>query len=527
MKQLTLDIPLDKSPYYQRLSQALINSIKSSQVIAGERLPSARALAEQLQVNRHTIMRSYNELIAQGWIENAERRYYKVSQHLPIDSSHRIKNNEGETHPAFKWHFQKDFQDSNFIKSGAAYEYNFAGGKPDTTLFPFDEYRSHINDALKRPCIDSLNYGENSGHPALLQQAQVYLRRTRSIREKSLMITNGSQEALYLIANLLLTTGDNIAIESLGYPPAWQAFKSAGASLITIEQDSQGLCPEHLEKMAEQHALKGIYLTPLHQYPTTVTLNASRRLAIYKIALKHQLFIIEDDYDHEYHYKCQPISPMAADDPAQLVIYLSSFSKIMFPAARMGMLAAPDELIQALVNFRTTINHKPALFQQDALARWMKSGGFERHVRRSTKAYQQRLENAHQQLQIARDKGVLLTYKIPDGGMALWIGLAVDTEQLAKQLATQGIYLQHQKEFMANVCSLSDSSVYSNASSNACSDTSYPELTNNNAITPNDDCAVKYHIRLGFAGQSIEQFNIGFSKIIKLVLHLQLAYSAK
>jgi GntR family transcriptional regulator/MocR family aminotransferase len=492
MKQLTLNITHSKAPYYLRLSQALIESIRSAQITSGERLPSARALAEQLQVNRHTIMRSYQELVAQGWVENSERRYYKVSQNLPIQGSFHEKGTENKSQAAFQWVIHKDLQDSNFIKSTAEFEFNFAGGKPDTSLFPFNEYRSHVNDALKKPSLKSLNYGENSGHPALLDQAEIYLRRTRSIQDKTLMITNGSQEALYLIANLLLKAGDNIAVESLGYPPAWQAFKGAGASLVAIKQDSYGLCAEHLELMASTRSLKGIYLTPLHQYPTTVTLDASRRLAIYKIAVKYQLFIIEDDYDHEYHYKCQPISPMASNDPAQLIIYLSSFSKIMFPAARIGMLAAPAKLTQALVNFRTTINHKPALLQQDALARWMASNGFERHIRRSTKAYQQRLDNALLQLELANAKGANLKYKIPDGGMALWIQLPIDSELLAEHLKQQSIYLQHQKEFMLD---------------RHCTD-------------------IKHHIRLGFAGQSIETFNLGFSKIINLALQLLLSDSA-
>ncbi len=503
MKQLTLTIEDSKKPYYLRLAQALIASIKSGQVKCNEQLPSARALSEQLSVNRHTVMRSYSELVAQGWVENLERSYYRVSANLPVDSSLYQSKDSSTTPATFRWDIQKDFHDSNFIKSAAEFEFNFAGGQPDTSLFPFNEYRSHVNDALRRPRVSSLSYGENQGHPALLEQASIYLRRSRNLTDKQLIITNGSQEAIYLTAHLLLKKDDKVAVESLGYPPAWQAFKGAGAQLIAIKQDSQGLCPEHLAQMAAQHQLKCIYLTPLHQYPTTVTLSASRRMAIYKIALEHQLFIIEDDYDHEFHYKCQPISPMAANDPAQLVIYVSSFSKIMFPAARTGLLAVPPALLQPLVNFRTTINHKPALLMQDTLARWMASEGFERHIRRCAKAYQQRYENAQQQLIIANARGAQLDCHIPDGGMALWLKTETDTKVLAKQLTDHSIYVQHQAEFALTHFSQS-----------------LNQPLNHNPEPLN-------HLRLGYAGQSIERFNLGFSKIVELALLLQPKHTVK
>ena len=285
---------------------------------------------------------------------------------------------------------------------------------------------------------------------------------------------------------MLLSSGDKVAVETLGYPPARQAFQAAGASLVEVIQDQAGICTKHLRHLARSQQLKCIFLTPLNQYPTTVTLSASRREEIYQLALDYNLFIIEDDYEHEFHYRSQPIPTIAATDPANLVIYLTSFSKIMFPAARAGMLAVPAALLQPLVNFRTTINHKPPMLLQDALARWMASGGFERHIRRCTKAYQQRYKNALLQLRRANQLGAQMHCQTPDGGMALWVQTRVDCELLAAQLAQQSIYIQHQGEFSSATSS-----------------------------------EVSRHIRLGFAGQSIEKFNLGFNKIIYLVLRLQ------
>ncbi|OUS39761.1 GntR family transcriptional regulator ['Osedax' symbiont bacterium Rs2_46_30_T18] len=486
MKQLNLEISTENKPYYLRLAQALEQSIKSGQVKIGEKLPSARSLAEQLQVNRHTVMRSYGELVAQGWVENLQRSHYRVSLALPIERSRKIHKDQSNSIESFQWSLQKQTSETNFTKSSAHFQYNFSGGKPDTDLFPFDEYRSHINDALKSPRAESLNYGENQGDPNLIEQGLIYLRRGRSVQHKELIITNGSQEALFLISQMLLSPGDKVAVETLGYPPARQAFQAAGANLVEVIQDQAGISTKHLRHLARSQQLKCIYLTPLHQYPTTVTLSAGRRAEIYQLAMDYNLFIIEDDYDHEFHYRCQPIPPMAAADPANLVIYLTSFSKIMFPAARAGMLAVPAALLQPLVNFRTTINHKPPMLLQDALARWMASGGFERHIRRCTKAYQQRYKNALQQLRLANRLGAQMHCQVPDGGMALWVKTSVDCKLLAALLAEQSIYIQHQGEFSSATSS-----------------------------------ALSRHIRLGFAGQSIEAFNLGFNKIVNLVLRLQ------
>ncbi len=486
MTQLTLRISNSSKAYYLRLAQAIVSSIKSGQVLADEKLPSTRALAEQLQVNRHTIMRSYAELVAHGWVVNIERSHYRVSSPLPIDQSLNLSAINTPTAQQFNWQVNRKLVETNFIKSTAHFQYNFAGGRPDTRLFPFAEYRSHLNDALKRPNLKALNYGDNQGDPTLIRQGLKFLRRSRGLQNKQLIITNGSQEALYIVAQLLLTANDKVAVESLGYPPAWQAFQAAGAQLIAVEQDQQGIKPAHLRDLARQSLIKCIYLTPLHQYPTTVTLSPSRRAEIYQIALQYQLFIIEDDYDHEFHYKCQPLPPMAASDPANIVIYLSSFSKIMFPAARAGMLVVPRPLLKPLINLRTTINHKPPVLLQEALARWMESEGFDRHIRRCNKTYLQRFKNALLQLELAKQQGVYLQCKEPDGGMALWINTQINTQQLATELALQSVYIQHQAEF----------------------------------VLPQSTAQISY-FRLGCAGQTIEEFNFGFKLIVKQLLKLQ------
>jgi GntR family transcriptional regulator/MocR family aminotransferase len=188
---------------------------------------------------------------------------------------------------------------------------------------------------------------------------------------------------------------------------------------VGIKQDAQGICPDDLEEQILKGIVRLIYLTPLHQYPATMTLTVSRRIAIYQLSLQHNIPIVEDDYDHEFHYRCQPLAPMATQDPAQLVIYLLTFSKIMFPGARIGIMAVSKAMAKAVTEYRLLICHNSNVLMQGALAKWMLKGGFERHLRRTTRVNIQRRDHAVSVLK----KYDYFEFDIPDGGMATWVKL--------------------------------------------------------------------------------------------------------
>lgn len=434
---------------YLQLAQTVRSAIKQGQLAAGDKLPSVKSISQDLGLNRHTVMKALYELIAEGWIESIQRVGYNVVQNLPIEQSETFVNLAEHSQ-----HLQH-----RFVRSGSQlptypatdYEYNFAGGQPDLSLFPFDEFKRCMSDVLTRPDYAQLSYGQSDGTPELIEQMKLYLRKSRAITEREIVITNGSQEALFIVSQLLLKTGDKVAVEELGYPPAMSAFRSTGAELVGVKQDELGMCPNDLEL----HILKGnvrlIYLTPLHQYPTTVTLPISRRMAIYQLAVAHHIPIVEDDYDHEFHYRCQPLAPMATQDPAQLVIYLSTFSKIMFPGARIGVMAVSKAMAKAVTEYRLLICHKSNVLMQAALAKWMLNGGFERHLRRTTRLNLQRRDHAIAVLK----KYHCFDFEIPDGGMALWVKLTQVTDEtkqfpsaelLAKKCQKKGMYIQHEKQ---------------------------------------------------------------------------------
>jgi len=437
---------LGKQTKYLAIAEALRLAIKEGQVVPTEALPSARSLAQQLMVNRHTIMAAFAELIAQGWVEAKERSGYRVVANLPIQTSRSVAKLK-EKQQGFDWQLRlkQTLPVPSKVKA-SQFLYNFSGGQPDIREFPFDEFKSNFSQICQRPKIESLSYGDSCGESDLINEVATYLRRVRSITDKEILICNGSQEALYMVSQLLLAAGDKVAVEQLGYPPAWAAFKRTGAQLVPIKQDERGIDPSHLAKVFAEGGVKLLYLTPLHQYPTTVSLDISRRMQIYQLAVKYGVAIIEDDYDHEFHYESQPIAPLAADDPAGLVIYISTFSKLMFGGARIGYVVADNALITQLSAYKTLMNHKSNALMQQAVAKWMQHGGFEGHLRRMTRLYKKRRDFLVQQLRSYQDKGLPIQFEIPVGGMAIWLDTGKSIVGLKEKLMARQVYLQTEVE---------------------------------------------------------------------------------
>ena len=326
MKKLNLNLDNSTKKIYLKIANAIRCSIEEGLVLNQEKLPSARMLAEQLVVNRHTVMAAYNELVAQGWVETKPRQGYRVAENLPIYDSINLAQSKQQPVAKHTWRLAKANPTETSL-AASRYRFNFAGGNPDIDLFPFNEFKGFMSDALNRPDTKELNYGDNNGFSPFIKEVSTYLRRVRSINNKEIIVVNGTQEALYILSQVLIKSGDKVAVESLGYQPAWGAFENAGAQLIGVKQTEQGIDVNHLEVLIKQHKIRLLYLTPLHQYPTTTTLAVSKRKQIYQLAQQHNIAIIEDDYDHEFHYNSQPLAPMAANDPAALVITCRAFLK--------------------------------------------------------------------------------------------------------------------------------------------------------------------------------------------------------
>ncbi len=443
MRELSLHLPRGAKAQYLRVAEALRQAIRDGQLAPGEALPSSRELAARLRVHRQTVMAALAELSAEGWTYGRERRDYRVSTELPSQFSAPAP---AAPRPAVAkpFHFRiarvPELPHPTIPFDRKRHKAAFPSGQPDLRLFPENEFRGFVSAAMRRHPKRVLDYGPPEGDPLFLDGLATYLRRVRAVQDRTLVATNGSQEGIFLTAQLLVGEGDAVGVEAMGYPPAFAALKAAGAKLVPIPIDEGGLDSDALAKVLARRKLKLLYLTPLHQYPTTATLSVGRRAHIYDLCLRHGVAILEDDYDHEFHYRCQPLPPFAANDPAGLVIYVSTFSKVLFPAARLGFVAIPPALAAPFTTLRRIASRQNDGLIQTSVALWMKDGGFERHLRRMRRAYEARRDALVEALQSAAARGAPFKFRVPDGGMAIWVETpGVNADEIAQRAGALGL----------------------------------------------------------------------------------------
>jgi GntR family transcriptional regulator / MocR family aminotransferase len=449
MREFHFKLPAGKKAPYLRIAGAIREAIRQGQLRSGESLPSSRSLSASIGVHRHTIMTALDELVAEGWLQAVPRSAYRVSETLPeaYFEAERPRS-PAKRARSHSWSIARDIALPP-VNEVEKMRYNFRSGIPDLRLFPHLEFKACLSEAIRRSGPRLMEYGAVEGHPPFVRELKTYLRRMRALTDREVIVTHGSQEAIFLIGQLLLNTGDQVAVEALGYPPAFAALRAAGAELLPIRVDAEGLNTDDLERVLrnQQGRVKLIYVTPLHQYPTTVTLPMARRLRLYELACRYGVPILEDDYDHEYHYRCNPLAPLASEDPEGRILYVSTFSKVFSPAARLGFMAVPAALAPKLSNLKRLVSRQNELLTQDALARWMRSGGFERHLRRTRRHYEARRDVLAACLEKARSQGADLCWQLPDGGMAIWVETGLNAERVAESARAQGIYISHAAEF--------------------------------------------------------------------------------
>lgn len=436
MKSLYLKLDQSSSPKHLKIYKVFVTAIKSGQLKSGDQIPSTRELAKLYNCNRLTVMNSMQALVSEGWLENKLRSYYFVSSKIPITTSKIISKNKNT-----KFSPQVSRAKPDFDLERTRYRIEFWGGQPDLRLFPKEEFRKILSESLKKAKPEQLNYGFIDGLEPLHKQIAEYLRRTRNLIDKEFIVTNGSQEALYLVSQTFIKPGDKVAVERKGYPPAWRLFESLGAELIPIEEDEEGLSTDDLAKNLEAHKIKMIYTTPLHQYPTTTTLSPRRRQELIRLAEKYRIPILEDDYDHEFHYLSPPPAPLSTE--TDYGIYICSFSKILFPGARLGVIACNPELKDHIVYQKYLVSRQTDCLAQLALAFWIKDGGFERHLRRMRRAYEKRYYFMLECLE-----KIKLDHKIswaqPNGGMSIWVNLHRNSKTIAEKAKAKGILFQNE-----------------------------------------------------------------------------------
>jgi GntR family transcriptional regulator/MocR family aminotransferase len=294
-----------------------------------------------------------------------------------------------------------------------------------------------------------LNYGDPRGHLRLREALAIMLRAQRglSVTADDILVTRGSQMALALGARTVLAPGDVVAIEAFGYRPAWTALRAAGARLVALPVDRDGVRVDALAELCERERVRAVYVTPHHQYPTTATLSAARRLALLELAARKRFAIFEDDYDHEFHYEGRPILPLASADDAGTVVYVGTLSKVLAPALRIGYMVAPHDALARVTAERFYLDRQGDQVTECAIAELLEDGELQRHVRRTRRHYLRRRDLFVRLLQ--RAFGDRLKFRVPHGGMALWarIDARVSAERWLAESAARGVLFHAGKQF--------------------------------------------------------------------------------
>jgi GntR family transcriptional regulator/MocR family aminotransferase len=364
-----------------RVYGALRAAIVDGRLPAGHRLPATRALATDLGVARNSVATAYERLVAEGYLVSRVGSGTFVAPVREAPAPRRAPTDP--LRPRAGW----TFTPAPTSGGSPAPRYDFRPGIPDARLFPFDSWRRLVTAELRLRANDAGGYAEPAGHPALRAAIARYVGYSRGVRAgtEDVLVTNGTQHALDLIARVLLRPGDVVAVEEPGYPPARRLFASLGARVIGVPVDGEGLVVDELPGAARL-----VYATPSHQFPLGRPMSLARRCALLDWARRRRAAIVEDDYDSEFRFSSRPLEPLYSLDTAGRVLYVGTFSKSMLPSVRTGFVLAPAELRAALVAARQLSDGYGQVAVQAALARFIDEGQLARHVRRAGKAYAER-----------------------------------------------------------------------------------------------------------------------------------------
>jgi GntR family transcriptional regulator/MocR family aminotransferase len=419
-----------------QIYRQLRSGIVEGRLAAGERLPSTRDLATQLGVSRKTTLDVFERLATEGYLRSRPGDGTFVAEGLTRVPTHPADAMKHQARTQAIWSSMP--VQLSMPRHGAPYPLDFMGGVTDKRLFPFDSWRRCINHAVRLQARGRGQYRDPAGEQELRLAVSRYLSFSRAVVSnwQDVIVTQGAQQAIDLVARVVLRPGDVVAVEEPGYPPARAAFVAAGAKIAGVPVDEQGLIVEQLPKKARL-----VYVTPSHQFPLGMPMSLERRVALLEWAQHQGAVIIEDDYDGEFRFEGRPMEPLKSLDRAGLVAYVGTFSKTIFPELRVGYVVPPLSLNESIQKAKQISDWHTCSLTQTALAKFMLDGDFAKHLRRMHKHYEDRRKTLATHLQnelaewfepripaagihmTARLKGPLKEKQLTGGAMDPSIGL--------------------------------------------------------------------------------------------------------
>jgi GntR family transcriptional regulator/MocR family aminotransferase len=440
----------DKLPVYLQISAQIMELIKKGILPGGSKVLSTRILAGLLQVNRATIVKSYNELEIQGWFESHSGKGTFVIGHIPDI----IVGGSGQKTDAFV----NPLKHAGFmIPSMPILEkpvlasspgLHLDDGFPDARLVPLAELsRAYRTQLLTGNLYSKLGYGDTRGSLWLREQLSAYLNSTRGLKTnpENILIVRGAMMGFYLLVQALLNGSDHIILSKSGWMAAGMAARQSGVKISWVDVDEHGLDVDQIESLCEKGPIRMVYVTSHHHYPTTVALRPDRRVKLLRLAEKFGFILFEDDYDYEFHYANQPLLPLAGADHSGMVIYCGSFSKTIAPAFRVGYLVGPEDAIEHLARYRRIIDRQGDAMLENAMAEMLEYGFIQRHLRKSMQIYRQRRDIFCDLMK--SELAGHVKFRVPDGGLAVWTEFSpkIDLSTLSLKASREGLKISDGK----------------------------------------------------------------------------------
>ena len=447
-------ISLDHSssvPLYRQIYQWIRRAIVDGQLHAGQNLPSTRQLASELGVSRNTASTAYEQLQAEGYLERTVGSGTKVARFLAESGSGYLgvtKAPAPDRSPISALDFSlfgkavvSQMSSGSFLLLDSPFSEPraFRLGTPALDLFPYQLWAQLLNRHARHSLPPRSGYHESAGYRPLREAIAAHIALTRGVRCQAdqILITSGGQAALNLTVRMLVDRGDVVWMEDPGYPGARAVLESVGAHVVSVPVSSGGMQVAQGRRLSAHARL--VYVTPSHQFPLGVSMSLEQRLALLQWAREANAWIAEDDYDSEYRFGGRPVEALQGLDQANRVIYIGTFSKVLFPALRLGYLVVPAPLIEPFAQAQRFQNIHPPILEQMALADFLAEGHFVRHLHRMRVRYAARLQTL---ITAAKSLcGDLLEIQVPAAGMHV-TGLlppgVADTE-IEQRAGMQGI----------------------------------------------------------------------------------------
>ncbi len=410
-----------KVAVYQQIANQLIGLIQAGVLKPGSFLPGSRVLATQLNLHRKTVVAAYEELFSQDWISAIPRKAVMVAANLP---SIRPRSFQPVVSPYGQ---EPGFTFENVVPLPPFNLHNrqrliINDGFPDARLAPLDAWVKESKNLVQDPqAYKWLMYGHPKGQDPLRKATVDYLNDSRglNITTDNIVVTRGAQMSIYLAATMLLRPGDQVLTASPNYFYADLCFRQLGARLVRAPADQEGIDVDQVEKICRRKKIRLLYVIPHHHHPTTVTLSAERRMRLLEIIRRHNIAVIEDDYDYDFHYSNAPMLPLASADHRGNVLYIGSFTKSLGLGIRTGFIVGAGSFISQTAALRRLMDLRGDHLSEETLAVLLQNGVIERHIKKANKIYHERRDLFCNLLET--QLGDAINFHRPAGGMAVWV----------------------------------------------------------------------------------------------------------